>query len=86
MDFRHEWTDVCGFVKHPNSRNEWLIRKHGAFEIDRKELGLLSKDQTRHYETLSSFCHINSPCVSTQRDRSRLGGVKRRMEHEAPTP
>ena len=41
---QHAQTDVCGFVKYPNSPNEWLIRKHGAFEIGRKELGLSSKD------------------------------------------
>ena len=35
-----EWTDACGFVKLPNSHAEWIIRKHGAFEID-----LSSEDQ-----------------------------------------
>ena len=28
-----EWTDVCGFVKPPRSQSEWLVRKHGVFEI-----------------------------------------------------
>ena len=35
-----EWTDVCGFVKPPKFQTEWLVRKHGAFEVDREELGL----------------------------------------------
>ena len=30
--------------KKKNLKIEWLIRKHGAFEIGRKELGLSSKD------------------------------------------
>ena len=40
-----EWTDACCFVKPPKSQTECLIRKHGAFEIDREELGLSSKHQ-----------------------------------------
>ena len=35
-----ERTDLCGFVKPPNSHVEWLILKHGAFKINREDLGL----------------------------------------------
>ena len=35
----------------PNAPKEWLIRKHGDFEINRKEMGSSDKDQTSHYET-----------------------------------
>ena len=36
----NRWTDVCGFVKPARSQSEWIIRKHGAFEINQRDLGL----------------------------------------------
>ena len=33
------WTDVCVFVNSPICQKEWLIRKHGAFEVNHKEIG-----------------------------------------------
>ena len=36
----NELTDVCGFVKPHKSQTDWLIRRHGASENDREELGL----------------------------------------------
>ena len=30
---RAEWADVCGFIKPPDSQNEWQVRFHGAFSI-----------------------------------------------------
>ena len=36
---------------HQKSQTKWLIRKHGAFEIDGEELRLSSEDQTSHHET-----------------------------------
>ena len=33
-----EWTDVCGFVKQPNSCDKWKVRLHGAFTIPRETL------------------------------------------------
>ena len=30
-----EWTDVCGFVKPPNSYDKWKVRLRGAFKIHR---------------------------------------------------
>ena len=33
-----EWADVCGFIKPPNTDNEWQIRGHGEFEINRDPL------------------------------------------------
>ena len=56
-------TDVCCFVKPPNSQNESLVRKHGAFEIDRKELGSSDKDQTSHMETWIQLSHFSTPRV-----------------------
>ena len=40
-----EWADVCGFVKPPESQNEWQVRLHGAFSIPCSTLGLEEKDQ-----------------------------------------
>ena len=45
-----EWTDVCGFVKHPNSCDVWKIRPHGAVTIPRETLGLRQRDQSGHHE------------------------------------
>ena len=42
------WTDVCGFVKPPNSNSECLVRKHGAFEINREDFGALPKRSNSH--------------------------------------
>ena len=38
------WTDVCGFVKLPDSCDKWKVRLHGAFAILRETLGLRPKD------------------------------------------
>ena len=45
-----EWTDVCGFVKHPNSCDVWKIRLHGAFTLPREIMGLRQRDQSCHHE------------------------------------
>ena len=45
-----EWTDVCGFVKPPNSCDKWKVRLHGAFTIPRETLGLRPRDQSCHHE------------------------------------
>ena len=45
-----EWTDVCGFVKQPKSRDVWKIRPHVAFTIPRETLGLRQRDQSCHHE------------------------------------
>ena len=45
-----EWTDVCGFVKPPNSCDKWKVRLHGAFTIPRGTLGLRPRDQSCHHE------------------------------------
>ena len=45
-----KWTDVCGFVKPPNSQSEWL---HGHMEHSHRSarLSLSPKDHTSHHET-----------------------------------
>ena len=35
-----EWADVCGFIKPPESQNEWQVRMHGAFSVPYSTLGL----------------------------------------------
>ena len=68
-----ESTDVCcGLSSHP-SLSEWLIRKHGAFEIDRQESGTSTKDQTSHDETWIHLSHASTLSVereSQQRQRT----------------
>ena len=51
-------------------QKEWLIRKQGAFAINRDGLGLSSRDQTGHYET---WIHVNTPRVSSKHGSSRHG-------------
>ena len=38
-----EWTDVCGFVKLPNSCDKWKVRLRGAFKIHPRDPGPPSK-------------------------------------------
>ena len=45
------WTDVCGFLKPPDSHRFRKVRKHGAFAIPRKALGLRDQDRSSHHET-----------------------------------
>ena len=73
-----EWSDVCGFVKPPKSQSKRLMRKHGAFEINREVLGLRPKDQTCHHEVWAHLSHVNARLVdrarqsaSHKRDQSR---------------
>ena len=44
------WTDVCGFLKPPDSEHYWKVHKHGAFSIPHRTLGLRPTDQSRHRE------------------------------------
>ena len=75
---------VCvGFVKLPSSHVEWLNRKHGAFEIDREELGLCSKGHTSHHETWIHLVDGGTPERERERrqDPSRQGGENARCTH-----
>ena len=59
----NNWTDVCGFLKPPDSDRYWKVRMHGAFSIPRKTLGLRPTDQSaailRHGSTwISSIGEI----------------------------
>ena len=63
------WTAVCRFVKPPNSQTEWLIREHGASEIDRDVLGLLSKDPRSHCETWIHLSHVSTPIIQREREQ-----------------
>ena len=45
-------SDVCGFLKSPNSYECWKVRQHGAFSIPNETLGLRSRDQSCHNEVL----------------------------------
>ena len=52
-----DWADVCGFIKPPESPNEWQVRLHGAFSIS--TLGLKEKDQSCHHEVWMHLSHAN---------------------------
>ena len=46
-----EWSDVCGFLKPPDSDRYWKVRKHGVFVIPRRAVGLRDQDRSSHHET-----------------------------------
>ena len=58
----------CGFVKPSRSQSEWLIREHGAFEINREELGFGPKDQICHQEVWLPRKHVNVRLVNRARE------------------
>ena len=50
------WSDVCGFLKSPNSYECWKVGQHDAFSIPFETLGLRSRDQSCHREV---FLHLD---------------------------
>ena len=44
------WSDVCGFIQHPDSNERWRVRQHGAFPIHHEALGIRQTDQSCHHE------------------------------------
>ena len=44
------WSDVCGFLKPPDSNERWTVRQHGAFPILHEALGIRPTDQSCHHE------------------------------------
>ena len=74
----NRWTDVCGFVKPARSQSEWIIRKHGAFEINQRDWGLEPEDQTCHHVVWIHLSHVNTPLVQRAREgRHRESGHSR---------
>ena len=60
----------------PSDQSERLIRRHGAFEIDRKDLS--PRDQTSQHETWIHLSHRSTPLVARGRDqRDRINEPKR---------
>ena len=61
--------DCCVRIcQAPESQTEWIVRKHGAYEIDREESRLSSRDQTRLCETWILLSHGSTPIVELERD------------------
>ena len=52
-------TDVCGFLKPPDSSERWKVRQHGAFSIPHDTLGLRPKDQSCHHEVWLHLSSVN---------------------------
>ena len=44
------WSDVCGFIKPPDSSERWRVRQHGAFPVRHEALGIRQTDQSCHHE------------------------------------
>ena len=43
------WSDVCGFIKPPDSNERWSVRQHGAFAIRHEALSTRQTDQSCHH-------------------------------------
>ena len=43
-------TDVCGFLKPPDSDGQWKVRQHCAFSNHHEALGIRPTDQSCHHE------------------------------------
>ena len=57
LTFVGAWRNSKRIDKPPNSQSESLSRKHGAFKVNRQDLGLSPKDQTCHHEV---FCLVKT--------------------------
>ena len=47
---RGTWSDVCGFIKLPDSSARRRVRQHGAFPARHEALGIGQTDQSCHHE------------------------------------
>ena len=54
------WSDLCGFLKRPDSYKCWKVRQHGAFSIPYEALGLRSKDQSCHHECRCTWISLTT--------------------------
>ena len=75
-----EWADVRGFIKPPNTDNEWQIRGHGAFEINRDILGIRPTDQSRRHEVWIHLSHANARLVDQYRTRNDVRSEQDRRQ------
>ena len=79
-----ERTDVCGFVKLPNSYDKWKVRLHGAFTLPGETLGLRPRDQSCHHEV---WLHLD--LVGNQYAHEPRGNHEQRVllqERSCPYP
>ena len=44
------WSDVCGFIKPPDSNERRRVRQYGAFTIHHEPLNIRQTDQNCHHE------------------------------------
>ena len=64
-----DWTDVCGFLKPPDSHEKWIVRLRGAFSISHSTLGFREKDQSCHHEVWMHLALANPRQEYAPRDR-----------------
>ena len=67
-----------GFVKLPDSRDKWKVRKHGAFTILRETLGLRPKDQSCHHEVWLHLDLVGNQYAHESRGKTRAAGPPQR--------
>ena len=75
-----EGADVCGFIKPPNTDNEWQTRGHGAFEINRDVFGIRPTRQSCHYVAWIHLSHVNARVVDQYRTRNAVRSEQHRRQ------
>ena len=68
------WSDVCRFLKPPDSSECWRVRQHGAFPILHEALGIRQTDQSCHHEVWlhMAFVELHKGHVRERRGRRLL--------------
>ena len=63
------WSDVCGFIKHPDSHKLWRVRQHNAFSILHEALGIWQTDQRCHHEVWLHLDFVEQRCSQSHHVR-----------------
>ena len=78
----NQWPECCGFVMLPESQIQWLIMRHGSFDVKPAAIGLKPTDQTWHYE---QWLHFKFACRKRRRDAHPAVSNSRRRNKYIPS-
>ena len=82
-----EWTDVCGFLKPPDSHERWTVRMHGAFSMHHSTFDLREKIKaacTRHSLTIAETMHRGRSMIgacTSKKDPLRTNSTRKESGH-----
>ena len=63
----NKWSECCGFVMLPETQNQWLVMRHGSFNVVPASIGLKPTDQMWHHE---QWMHLKFARRKRRRDAS----------------